>query len=108
MVKAKLNDIVCICTRHTWTEVITMKTTSYDTFILAKAVKVNRKGIVERYIAEPNAYEEMITLNQQVMVIGDPVRQSAAKELFKILKGKKFDSPEAVREIILNHEQMTA
>ena len=108
MTKAKLNDIVCIKTKHSFTEVNNLRTKIYDTFVLAKAVKVNRKGIVEQYIVEPNAYPEMVNAFQTVMVISDPVRQAASKDLFNKLKGKTFSDAESVKSMIVDYASAMA
>ena len=108
MVKAKLNDIVCIQTTHSFTEVNNLRTKTYKTFVLAKAVKVNRKGVVEQYVVEPNAYPETTNKLQIVMVIGDPVRQASAKDLFNTLKGKTFSDAESVKSMIVEYSSAMA
>jgi hypothetical protein len=101
MEKVKKNDIVCIRTRRSYTEAITLKTNHYDTFVFAQAVKVNRKGIVEQYILEPNAYPEMVHIFQTVMTISEPMRQAGAKKLFNSLKGRIFTNAELIKGAIM-------
>lgn len=109
MVKVKLNSIVCIQTTHSFTEVNSLRTKIYKTFVLAKAVKVNRKGLVVEYQTQNDSTPLKVNgKNQIVMVIGDPDKQAAAKDLFLNSKNTTFKNGDAARQAILDHMQMTA
>lgn len=107
MSKAKRNDVIVIESRHTSTDA-KMKKTEYVSYALAKAVKVNRQGIVEQYQKPDMGYAYTLDKGQRVMTINDPAKQAAAKDLFSTIRENYFPNAEAVKAAILEREAALA
>jgi hypothetical protein len=103
MSKAKRNDIIAIESRHTSTD-IKMKKHEYVSYFLAKAVKVNRQGIVVEYQKPDMGYAYTLDKGQRVLTIADPMKQAAARELFATIKENYFPDTQSLREAILDRE----
>ena len=98
-VKAKRNQIVAICTRHSSTSA-KMKRSIYHTWRLAEVTSVDRKGIAQKWRYEPNAYEYARSVNDYVNVISQPDKQAAARRAFDKNVGA-FDDQESLKQAIL-------
>ena len=93
---AKRHDVAVIERVHTSTD-LTFKKTIWKTYELIKATKVS-KGKILHYVTGDGA-NGIVHSSHRIMVITDPAKQGAARELFG--KVGPFDSVEAAKDAIL-------
>jgi hypothetical protein len=106
MTKAKRNDIFLLEHTTAWTEAKTFKQTTSCYYVLAKATKVGRDGLVKEYTRAHTNYAEKIDPSRdRVMVISDRVLQSAARDLYDTLKDDYFGDIGRARSAILDRAE---
>lgn len=94
---AKRHDVAVLEVVHTSTD-LKWKKTTWKTYELIKATKVS-KGKILNYVTASGSHG-IIHSSHRVMVIVDPDKQAAARELFG--KVESFDSLDAVKAAILD------
>jgi len=100
--KAKRNDVVVVEVKHSSTDV-KLKTTTYYTYFLAKAVKVARDGKVVEFIRPHWGRPEMVTVRNRIFVITGDDKQGAAKEVYATeLGAMDFDDAEQIKAAIID------
>ena len=103
MYKTKKNDIVVVEVTSSSTD-IKMRTTTYKWYQLAKAERVSRKGIVERYIRPCDSHPYTVDSRHRVLTITDADKQAAVRRLYATLgvhSDNEYDTPETLRNAIL-------
>lgn len=105
MTKAKRNDIFLLEHTTVWTEVNTMKQSTSCYYVLAKATKVSRDGLVKEYARAHSSYTEQVTDRDRVMTISDPVLQGAARDLYDTLKDDYFGDIGRAKSAILDRAE---
>jgi len=100
--KAKRNDVVVVEVKHSSTDV-KLKTTTYYTYFLAKAVKVARDGKVVEFIRPHWGRPEMVTVRNRIFVITGDDKQGAAREIYATeLGAMDFDDAEQIKAAIID------
>ena len=106
MTKAKRNDIFLLEHSTVWTEAKTFKQSTSCYYVLAKATKVGRDGLVKEYARAHSSYTEIVDKTRdRVLVISDPVLQGAARDLYDTLKDDYFGDIGRAKSAILDRAE---
>ena len=96
--KVKRGQIVALETQTSSTA-LNGKTTRGRYYMLARATKVDRGGILIEYQKQDNAYSYTLDRGQRAYTLGDEY-QPAAHDLFKSIKVNHWDDVEGVKAAI--------
>lgn len=103
--KAKRGDVFLLEHTTVWTAVKTFEKTTSQYYILAKATRVNREGVVTQYRRAHCNYVEALGTGDRVLLITDPTLQGAARDLFDTLKDDYFPSADRAKSAILDRAE---